>query len=1146
MALLPPRVIGPLSECSSGVRVQGQLSGSTVRVFADGGLVCEALAAAADQVFTLLAGASLPAGARVTASQQLGVEISDESYEPVEVQAKPPTIGHVGFRSHLWACGRCVWLEGLVPGAAVEVRAGGSVLGSGTSYDGNARIGLSPALSPGEVVEAQQEACGDPGPNTIGPPTETLGDDRRRRLGPPTVESPLQACRQGVVVGDVVHGARVTLLRSAGPNVQSCFDASALRFGVNPALSEGETVAARQEFPDCEIVGEDAAPVVVGPAEPVPPPIALGPLCAGGTTVPLAGLLFAARVRIQVDGSDIGEAEAPTEGQFDFVVPSLPGGSIVTATQELCGIFSDPSNHVAVDPAPGALPQPVVADPLFECAGIVHVRQLHPGARVYVRSTLLGAPIGEAQVYGAEADVAVAPLLIAGDEIFAVQHGCGSVSSESDRVRVGEHERLRPPRVDDPLYSCEESVRVVDVVPGARVDVYVNGVFRGSAASGGAEIEVAITGSLMVDDAVTARQRLCEDVSDQGEAVRVSEFLGRWLRVGGDDHAQILAVHAALLRTGQIVYFGGDQHTPTLNTSGDVDHTRLYDCVTGAVTIVTGLSAAADLFCAGHAMLEDGRLLVGGGTRNWGGGGIHPAGHFIGSRESWIFDPADHAWAPTTGKLVTQRAAEVTGGLDIERTGGRWYPTLVTLPNGKVLAITGHPEVDDSRHNNSSLELFDPASDRWEIVGATDYANIPEVAGRSYEYPRMHVLRDGTVLSASTMDDGTCERWHPYSDPEQWEFVVGSPPHPTYRSNYSLYVTSVLLPLLHTQEYRPRILICGSHTPYILDPLDAAPAWTATPRQLADHPDAGDMNPQRLNLDAVLLPTGEVFVSGGVKNVNSDATAVRQAELYDPEDGALGSWRVLPAAERPRNYHSVALLMPSGAVWVAGSNFSAGTGLDNRELRIEVFEPWYFCGSRPQITDAPERACAGEDIEIRTPQAAAIERVALLRVGSVTHNFNADQRYVTIPFRPAKTANVLRASLPANGAVLVPGYYLLFVLDDQRRPSVGRFIQICRPRRRRPFDFDIDRWRWLRDLLQERPDRRIDIADVLQQLRAQRHKPRVNRVERPFIDPHMRRHRTGDEHEPGHDHSAPAHHHEDDGNHRPDHGAEHYRGEGDD
>jgi hypothetical protein len=1104
MALLPPRVIGPLSECSTGVRVQGQLTGSTVTVFANGALVAQGTGSGPDQIFALISGASLSGGDQVNATQTIGLETSVPSPETVEVQKKPPTIGPVAFVSHLNQCGHCLWLEGLVPGAKIEVRAsGGPVLGSGASYDGIARVGLSPSLAAGMTVQAQQEACGSLGTVTTGPPVDVVVE-KLRQLPTPTVEFPLRECQRTVTVSDVVHGAIVTLLRSGGPNLAACFDLSALFFWVNPPLALGETVSARQEMPDCKLISKDAAAVVVEDNTPVPPTGVKEPLCAGGTTVTLTGLILGARVRIQQDSADLGEGESPVNGDYDFLVPPLTGGTMISAVQELCGEWSAPGATVIVDPAPGSLPTPKVHDPLFECAAVVRVSNLHPGARVYVYSTFLGAPIGEKQVYTTEADVSVAPLLMKGDKIFAVQHGCGLVSSKSASVQVQAVKELPAPKVAKPLYACQGGVTVVNVVPGARVDVFVNLIFRGTEKTGGDTVFVPVSGTLAVGDSVTALQRLCDHVSKPSQAVIVEEFLGRWRRVGGDNFAEILAVHAGLLHTGKIVYFGGDQHTSSLNTSGDVDHTRLFDCATETITPVTGLPGNVDLFCSGHTLLADGRLLAGGGTRNWGGGGIHPGGHFIGIREAYIFDPADEQWH-VTGTMVTQRAAEVAAGKDIEKTGGRWYPTLLTLPDGRVLAMSGHPEVDDWRHNNNSLELYDPAAGSWSIVGAVDYSNIDSSTARQYEYPRLHVLPDGSVLSASTMTNGNLERWHPYTDATDWDYVMGPAPDPMY-GGFAQDTTSVLLPLKPTDKYRARILLAGASTPYLLDLDSLGSGWTPVPRNMIDYPASGDMNPRRENLDGVLLPTGEVFIEGGVKDPNNDATAVKRGEMFNPE---TMSWQVLPEAERPRQYHSVSLLMPSGAVWVAGSNFNASPGLANRELRIEIFEPWYFCGRRPVLSDVAEKACHGEEFEIRTPDAASIQRVVLVRCATVTHNFTPDQRHLTLEFRHDK-GDILVAAVPDNGAVAIVGYYLVFIVDGTGRPSTGKFVQICQGKRRWHVRDD-DFWLRLRELLAGHE--RLDEADLRRLRRAlvSPGSPSRRRVEPP-LPPHGER-----DHEHGQD-----------------------------
>ena len=389
-----------------------------------------------------------------------------------------------------------------------------------------------------------------------------------------------------------------------------------------------------------------------------------------------------------------------------------------------------------------------------------------------------------------------------------------------------------------------------------------------------------------------------------------------------------------------------------------------------------------------------------------------------------------------------------------------------------MLALSGHPEIEDSRHNNNSLELYDPASGAWSIVGPNDYGNIDSVDARQYEYPRLHVLPDGTVISMSRMSNGRLERWHPYADANDWDDVIDPPPEAIYTNNFAQDSTSVLLPLSPADKYRARVMQIGGSTPFILDMDNVGAGWAAATRSMFDHPAMGDVNPLRVNADSIILPTGEIFVEGGLKNGSDDTTGVRAPETFNP---ATGTWRVLPATSIVRGYHSTALLMPNGAIWVAGSNFNANTGLGNRELRIEIFEPWYFCGRRPSITDSPPHACHGDDVEITTPDAADIKKVVIVRCGTVTHNFNPDQRHVTLEFKPGK-GNVILARIPAEPNVAIIGYYLLFVINCTGRPSTGRFIQICKGKRRlRPW-LDVDWLDWLRDLM--RDGRRLSPSDM--------------------------------------------------------------------
>ena len=480
--------------------------------------------------------------------------------------------------------------------------------------------------------------------------------------------------------------------------------------------------------------------------------------------------------------------------------------------------------------------------------------------------------------------------------------------------------------------------------------------------------------------------------------------------------AQVLAVHAALLHTGQILYFGGDEHDAGQNDRDQIDHTRLFDCASLTVSVVG--SPTSDLFCSGHAFLMDGRLLVAGGTEDFPTDQGPHAPHFPGLRDASIFEPWSGRWIPVAS--MNPEPGRTTGG-------GRWYPTLLTLASGTVLALSGHPQKDDSRHSNDSPEAFSPSprqTGTWRLLSGPDPAH--DVA----YYPRLHVLPAGDVLCATPVR-GRTQRLTPA--PYRWTDVTAAPSDPIYHGSAA---TSVLLPLLPSTGYRPRVLFCGGAQPIVLDLGAASPSWKPTgPRTLSGRP-------VRNHANAVLLPTGEVFVCGGAVDPSNDATGVLQPEVYNPNNN---SWATHPAATVVRNYHSVALLMPDGRVWTAGGNHNSqqsfpAPGVDNRELRIEIYEPPYYSADRPQLMSAPRAIGWGQTFHVRSSQTDRIVRVAMIRAGSVTHAYNSDQRYVGLGF--SRTGGWLTVKAPPNTGIAPPGYYLLFVLNRDDIPSIGWSVRL--------------------------------------------------------------------------------------------------------
>lgn len=63
-----------------------------------------------------------------------------------------------------------------------------------------------------------------------------------------------------------------------------------------------------------------------------------------------------------------------------------------------------------------------------------------------------------------------------------------------------------------------------------------------------------------------------------------------------------------------------------------------------------------------------------------------------------------------------------------------------------------------------------------------------------------------------------------------------------------------------------------------------------------------------------------------------------------------------------------------------------------------------------------------------------------LRLGSVTHAFDSNQRFNELSF--ARTTGGLNVDAPASPNLAPPGHYMLFVLNSKDVPSTARIIRI--------------------------------------------------------------------------------------------------------
>src|SRR5262249_23663086 len=160
------------------------------------------------------------------------------------------------------------------------------------------------------------------------------------------------------------------------------------------------------------------------------------------------------------------------------------------------------------------------------------------------------------------------------------------------------------------------------------------------------------------------------------------------------------------------------------------------------------------------------------------------------------------------------------------------------------------------------------------------------------------------------------------------------------------------------------------------------------------------------------------------------------AEMWSP---VTETWTTMASGQSPRFYHSGALLLPDGRVLVAGGGRSG-----DDQLFGEIYSPPYlFKGRRTVLSASPPTAQYGTNFVVQTPDAARIAKVSLIPLGSVTHTFNMNQRFVPLNFQ--SLSGSLDVQAPANGNLAPPGYYMLFIVDDSGVPSVAAFVRLPTP-----------------------------------------------------------------------------------------------------
>lgn len=485
--------------------------------------------------------------------------------------------------------------------------------------------------------------------------------------------------------------------------------------------------------------------------------------------------------------------------------------------------------------------------------------------------------------------------------------------------------------------------------------------------------------------------------------------------------AAIVPIHAILLPTGKILAVAGSgYHTDTL--TGPF-RAQVIDPATGSAVSYT---MTEDIFCCHHSHLANGNVLLTGGMFKYDV--QNPEGRFLGLKSAYEFD------------VQTNTFQEVSS-----MEHGRWYPTNITLPDGKVWV---HDGLDEFGDRNGLVEIYDPAtktfsikydptSNRTYVPG--DDSNLPGAHTQMYGgngkgtspftslYPRMHLMPSG-LLAICGMD-----HFIYLINPTTGAWTMAGQSAFSWRD----YGTTFLLPLNNTASERGKVLIAGGQSNYLLPATDTAEiidfnAGSSTAPVVRS---TAPLNIARVFSLPITLPNGKLVVFGGTtKDPNQ---YVHTPEMFDP---ASELWTTLPDAGVSRTYHSSALLLPDGRVWTASGTPDRASW----EHRVEFYNPpYYFSSNRPQISGRVTTAPYSGTMRIPTAS-PNITKVSLLTLGSSTHHYDPNMRLVWLQITGSDSSGI-NVSAPIGANIAPPGYYMIHLVNNLDVPSPAQIIKLPGP-----------------------------------------------------------------------------------------------------
>ncbi|MFD1661918.1 galactose oxidase-like domain-containing protein [Streptomyces caeni] len=384
---------------------------------------------------------------------------------------------------------------------------------------------------------------------------------------------------------------------------------------------------------------------------------------------------------------------------------------------------------------------------------------------------------------------------------------------------------------------------------------------------------------------------------------------------------------------------------------------------------------------------------------------------FQGIRDSYEFDP------------VAERYVKVDPMHE-----ARWYPTLTTLGDGRILSVSGLDDIGQLVPGKN--EVFDPETRTWTYT--KKIRQFPT-------YPALFLMQNGKIFySGSNAGYGPDDVGR---DPGVWNVDTNTFTKVPGLGDPTMMETSgtVLLPPAQDE----RFLVIGgggvgesklsSKRTRLIDLKAKNPRFVDGPSL-----EKGTRYPQ-----SSVLPDDTVLVSGGSEDYRGRSDSnIRQARIYHPD---TSTFQRVADPLVGRNYHSGSILLPDGRVMFFGSDSLYGDKANTRpgtfEQRIEIYTPPYlYRDARPSLSGGPRTIARGASGTFTSRHAATIKKARLIRPSVSTHVTDVDQRSIALDFTTSGTR--ITVTVPKNRNLVPSGWYMLFVDDDQGTPSTAQWVRV--------------------------------------------------------------------------------------------------------